>query len=462
MAPRTILPLAALILCAGCTMAPEYTRPAAPVPAAWPQAAAGSVGPVASDVHWQDFFLDPNLRAIIASALAHNRDVRIAALNVEKAQALYRVQRSGLYPDVGVMASGDKYRKPEKMNSSGQATYVEQETVQFGVLSWELDFFGRIRSLKEEALNQYLATEQAHAASQVALVAAVAQSCGVCAADRECLQLAQGTFETQKAYLELISRSRDAGVASDLDVRQAESQMESARADVARYRGLVATDQNALELLVGAPVDPALLPRELDGAGSLKDVSAGLPSDVLLGRPDILMAEYQLKAASADIGAARAAFFPRVTLTAGVGTMSPDFANLFSSGTRTWSFAPQIVAPIFAGGSLRANLKASQVGREIAVAQYEKAIQTAFKEAADGLVQRGTYAEQLEAQRALVQALDSSHKLAKARYEAGLDGYLNVLVAQKALYAAQQGLVGTRLALRASRITLFKALGGRV
>ena len=461
MVPKLILALG-MLLCSGCTLAPKYTRPALPVPEAWPGGAAKPESPLAADTLWRDFFTDPGLRSVIELALASNRDLQIAALNVEKAQALYRIQRSELYPGVGVMASGDKYRLPEKMSSDGRASIKEQYSVNVGILSWELDFFGRLRSLKQQALNQYLATEQARAAAQTSLVAAVAQSYLLHAMDSENLHLAKATFESQKAAYELIAKSRELGIASDLELRQAQSQTDSARSDVAQFSSLVAQDRNALDLLAGTPVPEALLPEGLDAAGELKDVSPGLPSDVLLRRPDLLAAEFQLKAAYANIGAARAAFFPRVSLTAGAGSMSPELSGLFGSGTRTWSFAPQAVAPLFAGGSLWANLKVAKVDRDIAVAQYEKAIQSAFREVSDGLVRRQSLAEQLDAQRSLVAALDESHRLSTARYQAGLDGYLGVLVAQRTLYRAQQGLAATRMAYQANQITLYKSLGGQM
>jgi outer membrane protein, multidrug efflux system len=462
MTSRSILSLGMLLLCTGCTLAPTYTRPAPPVPETWPGETVKPGAPAAADSRWQDFFIDPGLAAVIKLALANNRDLRIAALNVEKAQAMYQIQRSELYPGVGVLASGSKYRLPEKMASDGKAVIKEQDSVNVGIMSWELDFFGRLRSLKQKALNQYLATEQARAAAQISLVAAVAQSYLLYAADGEHLRLAQATFESQRAFHDLISQSRELGIASDLELRQAQSQMDAARVDLARFRGLVALDQHTLDLLMGTPVPADLLPMGLDAIVELKDVSAGLPSDVLLRRPDILAAEYQLKAAYANIGSARAAFFPRVSLTAGVGSMSPEFSMLFGSGTRTWSFAPQIVAPIFAGGSLRAGLKVAKVDQEIAVAQYELAIQTAFREVGDGLVQRTTLVDQLGAQRSLVEALDASYRLSEARYQEGLDGYLGVLVAQRSLYGAQQGLVATRLAYQANQVTLYKALGGQM
>ncbi len=458
MVPKSILSAGVLLVLTGCNLTPKYTRPAAPVPETWPE---GGGKPDAADIHWQDYFTNPGMQSVIKLALANNRDLRIAALNVEKMQAAYRIQRADLLPNAGVMGNGNKYRLPEKMNG-GTATLKEQDSVNVGIMSWEIDFFGRIRSLKHRALNQYLATEQARVSAQISLVATVAQGYLLYATDCDNLQLAQATFESQKAYYELIRKSRELGVASELELRQTQSQMDSARSDVAKFRGLVATDQHALDLLVGAPVPPELLPKGLDGTGELKDISAGLSSAVLFGRPDILNAEYQLKAAYGSIGAARAAFFPRISLTAGVGTMSPDFSNLFSSGTRTWSFTPQIVAPLFAGGSLLANLKVSKLDRDIAVAQYEKAIQTGFREVADGLVRRSSLVEQLDAQRSLVEALDASYHLSEIRYKEGLDGYLGVLVAQRSLYGAQQGLAATRLACQTNQITLYKALGGRL
>lgn len=463
MQPRSILPLALLLISAGCTLAPRYTRPALPVPQAWPQTAGKTDAEiVATDTRWQDYFTHPGLQSVIKLALANNLDLRVAALNVEKAQALHRIQRSELMPTAGIMANGQKMRIPEKVSKDGTASYTEQYSVNVGVMSWEVDFFGRLRSLKSRALNQYLATEQARDAAQISLVAAVAQSCFLTVADRENLKLAQATFDSQKALYDLIAQSRQMGVASELELRQAQSQVDAARADVARFRGLVAMDQNALDLLVGAHVLPELLPEGQDAAGALKDVSAGLPAEVLLGRPDIRMAEYQLMGANANIGAARAAFFPRISLTAGIGTMSPDLSSLFQSGTRTWSFTPQIVAPLFAGGSLWSNLKVAKIDREIATAQYEKSIQSAFREVSDGLVKRTTLVEQLDAQRSLVEALAESHRLSEARYKEGLDSYLGVLVAQRSLYGAQQGLVATRLAYQANQVTLFKALGGRM
>ncbi|BDU75568.1 efflux transporter outer membrane subunit [Mesoterricola sediminis] len=452
-----LLPLLGLLL-VGCNLAPRYTRPAAPVPAAFPGAGAAAETP---EVPWTSFFTAPGLQGVIRQALANNRDLRAASFNVERVQAAYRIQRGAVWPSAGVMASGDKYRLPEKLNN-GTAKYVEQDSVQFGILSWEIDFFGRLRSLKDQALAQFLATEQAREAARLSLVSATAQAWLTLAADQENLRLAQGTWETQKGTFDMIKARNAAGLASDLDLRQAESQVEAARADLARLKGQVAADGNALELLAGGKVPQDLLPQGLDAAGDFKDVPAGLPSQVLLRRPDIRAAEYQLMAANANIGAARAAFFPRVSLTAGIGTLSPSVSDLFGSGTRTWSFAPQIVSPIFAGGSLIAGVDAAKAGRDMALAQYEGAIQAGFRDVADGLARRAALVEQVDAQQALVTALQKAYELSDLRYKAGLDGYLNVLVAQRSLYAAQQGLVATRLAAKVNQVALYKALAGQI
>jgi len=462
---RSLLPPALLALAAGCNLAPTYTRPAPPVPGAWPQADA--MAEVAPGGGWQDCFPDPGLQAVIRLALAGNRDLRAAALNVVKAEAMYQIQRSQLLPSIGLLAFGEKYRVPSSVGSNGKASIVQETALYVGVVSWEIDFFGRVRSLKDQALNQYLATEQAQAAARLSLVSAVAQAYLAYGADSESLQLAQKLFETQKASFGLVAASREAGVASDLDLKQAEGLMEAARSDLARWRGQLALDGNALDLLAGSPVPRAQLPADLASAGAPRDVSAGLPSEVLLRRPDLLMAEYQLKAANASIGAARAAFFPTIGLTSslnvtGVGLMSPQLSGLFKSGTGTWGFSPEVVAPIFAGGSLRAGLRSSKADRDMAVAQYEGAIQSAFREVADGLARRASLQEQLAAQQALVAALDEARRLSDLRCREGLDGWMGLLAAERNLAAARQVLVLAKLACWGNQVTLFKALGGKV
>jgi len=458
-----ILGLSALLL-GGCTLMPKYHRPESPVPATLPASAATRAGspttPLATDLGWREFFTDTRLRSVIELALANNRDLQIAALNVDKVRAAYRIQRASLLPSLAASAGADNYRVPDQMSDNGPYE-VAQYSIQ-GSVSWEIDLFGRLRSLRKKALNQYFATDQARAATQMSLVAAVAEGYLALAADQENLRLSQATLDAQRASYDLIRQSRDAGVASDLTLRQSQSQVEAARVNVAQYTGLVAIDQNALNVLAGIPVPADLLPTGLDAVGEVKDVSAGLTSEILLRRPDILAAEYQLKGANASIGAARAAFFPRISLTAAAGIIAPDVSTIFDAGSGAWSFKPQVVQPIFAGGSLVAGLKVAKVDRQIAVAQYEKAIQVAFREVSDALVRRATLVEQLDAQQALVNALDESYRLADARYKEGVDNYLGVLVSQRSLFDAQRGLVATRLARRANQIALFKVLGGGV
>jgi multidrug efflux system outer membrane protein len=434
------------------------------VPSAWPESAASQAGapdtPEAASVKWQEYFTDDRLRSVIDLALANNRDLRMAALNIEKVQALYQIQRAQQYPTVSVSVGGEGYRLPANMGNSGEPNTVGQYTAGVGAASWELDLFGRIRSLKSAALEQYLATEQARSAAQIALVGAVANSYLMLAADSDNLRLAQETLKAQQASYELILRTRDAGIASDLDVRQAQSQVEAARVDIARYTGQLALDENALNLLVGAPVPPNLLPSELGSDQALKEIGAGVPSEVLLRRPDILMAEHQLKSAYGNIGAARAAFFPRISLTTAVGFMSSELVNLFTYNTRTWNFAPQAALPIFDAGSRRANLKVAEVDRDLAVAEYEKAIQSAFREVSDSLSQRTKLVEQQTAQEALLTAVEETYRLSEARYKAGIDNYLSVLIAQRSLYGAQQVMINLRLARLSNLVTLYKVLGG--
>ena len=458
---RRILLMGAVLFASGCSMIPKYTRPEAPVPPSWPQTAAADPATARpADIPWREFFADARLQSVIETALANNRDLRVAALNVEKAAAMYRIQRSELYPGWGVQASGERYRLPEKVSEGGSAEIVEQDSVYVGFISWELDLFGRIRSLKAGALEGYLATEQGRVAALISLVGGTARAYLVLAADGENLRLARTTLEAQQSSLDLIHKSAEVGIASDLDYRQAQSQVEAARADVARFTGLVAVDRNALDLLAGTTLGDALLPEGLSEVTGPDALAPGMPSEVLLRRPDILAAEHQLKAMNANIGAARAAFFPRITLTGALGTMSGALSDLFSSGTRTWTFTGQAAAGIFYSGLLRANLKAAEVDREIAVARYEKAIQVAFSEVSDSLALRSTLVEQRDAQEALVRALEETYRLYDARYKAGIDGYLGVLIAQQALLRAQQGLVLVRLAEAANRVTLYEALGG--
>jgi len=445
---------------AACSLIPPYERPAPPVPAAWPEGRVAADGQPADGIPWQEYFADPRLRSVVEQAIASNRDLRVAALTVDQVRALYRIQRSKLYPGVGVMAAGDIHRLPGTMSSSGEAETVEQYSVRLGTLSWELDLFGRVSSLEAAALERYFQTEQARVATHISLVAGVASTWLSLAADAESLGLARSTLEAYRASAEMIRSSRDAGVASDLDLAQAQSQVDGARAAVAVFAGRLATGRNALDLLVGSPVPAELLPDALSAVTGLPDLQSGVPSEVLLRRPDILAAEHGLQAANATIGAARAAFFPSISLTAGVGTMSAELSGLFGSGSGTWSFTPQIVAPIFASGALKANLEATEVDREIALARYEQAVQVAFAEVADGLALRRTLVEQRQAEEALVRDLELAVRLSEARYQAGIDSYLAVLVSKRSLFVAQQSLVNVRLAEQVNLVDLYKALGG--
>jgi len=459
------LPLIAMsVFLCGCPRPSQYVRPGLSVPPAWPESSGAKAGapaaPAAADLKWREFFTDHRLQSVIELALANNRDLRVATLNIEKVQAWYRIQRAEQYPTIVASAGADAYRVPRTLSGAANNETVAQFTVGLGAASWELDLFGRIRSLKSRALEQYLATEQARSAAQISLVAAVANTYLALAADREDLRLAQVTLDAQQASYELIRSTRDFGIASDLDVRQAQSQVDAARVDIARYSGQIALDENALNLLVGAPVAAGMLSDDLDKIGAFKDITSGLPSDVLLRRPDILAAEHQLKAANANIGAARAAFFPRISLTAAAGLISSDLTNLFKPAAGTWNFAPQVTLPIFDSGARRAAYRAAEVDRDMAVAEYEKAIQSAFREVSDALSLRGTLLAQQSALQSLVNSLEETYHLSEARYKGGIDSYLGVLVAQRALYAAQQQLVGIRLARLSNLVNLYKVLGG--
>lgn len=464
---KHLLPLLVGIaaIASGCTLAPKYTRPPAPVSNQWPTgtaytgAAMATNAPLAPDLKWQDFFSDPNLQRLVELALTNNRNLRLAALNVERARAMYGIQRAQLLPVINANGAGSKARVPGDLSYSGHRQTVERYDANLGVASWEIDFFGRIRSFKNRALEEYLATDQARRSAQILLVSSVASAYLALAADRENLELAGTTFETQKGAYDLVKRRHDLGLAQELDLYRAQTPMDVARRDMAVYTQQVARDENALNLLVGAPVPAELLPANLEGLNLERGIAAGLPSDVLLRRPDVMQAENLLKAAYADIGAARATFFPRISLTAAVGTASTDLDGLFKSGSGAWSYAPQIVMPVFDARTWSA-LKASKVQREMAVAQYENAIQNAFREVADALAVRGTVDRELEAQQSLVHALAETHRLANSRFDKGIDSYLGVLDAQRSLFAAQQVLVMLRMAKLANEVQLYAALGG--
>lgn len=468
----TVAATAAALMLGGCvSLAPRYERPAAPVATGWGGAgAAASAASAANadsraiaDIDWREVFQDPRLQQVIALALEQNRDLRMAMLNIDKARAQYRIEGAALYPSVSAGGGYSAARTPGSVGSTanGSAAISRQVSAEVGVTSWELDLFGRVRSLKDEALENWLAIAETQRSTRLALVAEVASDWLTLGADRQRLALAQQTLASQQQTLKLTEYQHSQGIASGLDLAQVQTSVESARVDVGTYQAQVAQDRNALELVVGAAVPDAMLPDDTpDTPVALAPIPAGLASTVLLRRPDVLSAEHSLKAANADIGAARAAFFPTVTLTAAAGQGSSQLSGLFSGANFAWSFAPSISVPIFNAGSLGASLDAAKIQREITVAQYEKTIQTAFREVADALAVRATVQQRLVAQQALVEATSRSYALAAARYRSGADSYLNALDAQRSLYGAQQNLIGLELAERSNRVTLFKVLGG--
>ena len=445
--------LSVLVLACGCSaLEPRVPAADAGIPAGWPAQAAETDALVA-DLGWRDFVTDPRLEEVIARALVNNRDLRVAVLSVERARAQYRIRRADRVPSVDAGAT--------LVRAGGEGPVTETYTASVGVTEFELDLFGRVRNLSEAALQRYFAQEENRRAAQLALVAEVANAYLTLAADQEQLSVVQSTLETREESYALTAKRYEFGAVSALDLSQARTQVEAARADVARYAGQVAQDENALDLLVGAPVPAELRPSSFDeSVTGVATLPVGLASEVLLRRPDVLAAEHLLRAANADIGAARAAFFPSITLTGSFGSVSDELSGLFESGTGVWSFVPQVRVPIFQGGRLRAGLAAATVDRDIALAQYEKAIQAGFREVADALALTATLAEQRVAREATVEAAAEADRLSRARYEAGRDSYLLLLESQRTLYLAQQALVLTRLAEQSNRVTLYKVLGG--
>jgi multidrug efflux system outer membrane protein len=457
------LAVAAFVL-GGCSLIPDYQQPEAPVAAQFPQGPAYSPAQApaqaAAEQGWKQFFHDPALQQLIQVALENNRDLRVAALNIDAFAAQYRIQRADLFPAVSANGTGSRQRVPADASQTGQAGITSSYSATVGISAYELDLFGRVRSLSEQALQQYFATEEARRSTQLSLVASVANAYLTWQADKELLKVTEDTLTAFEESYKLTARSNEVGVASALDLAQSRTSVENARAQLARYTRQVAQDENSLVLLLGTGVPANLAAAQPLNDDLLSDVPAGLPSDLLQRRPDILQAEYNLKAANANIGAARAAFFPSISLTANAGTLSPDLSGLFKGGSGTWLFQPQINLPIFNAGSLRASLDYSKIQKDIGVANYEKSIQTAFQEVADGLASRGTYTDQVQAQRNLVSANQDYYRLAERRYRIGVDSNLTFLDAQRQLFASQQSLITDRLAQLISQVNLYKALGG--
>ena len=448
-----------------CSLAPKYTQPMTPIPAQWPQGEAYGNGSAAnqtmavSELSLNKFFTDPKLQKIIETALINNRDLRLAVLNVERVRALYNIQKAQLFPVVNAVGYGNKQRIPADLSVTGKSMTMEQYGVNMGIASWEIDFFGRIRSLKDRALEEYLATEEARCSAQIALVSEVSRVYLALASDLENLKLAQSTLKAQQASYALIHKRYEVGIATEIDLYRAQTRVDAALRDVPRFTQLTAQDKNALNLLAGSPVPEDILPKDLSSISPFKEISPGLSSDTILTRPDIMAAEHRLKGAYAFIGAARAAFFPRISLTTAVGTASNELSGLFNSGSGTWNFAPQIAMPIFDARTWAA-LRVSKTDQKIVLTQYEKTIQTAFREVADALAVQGTINQQVSAQQSLVNATEKTYHLSNKRYTVGIDGYLSVLDAQRSLYVQQQVLIALRLAELANQVRLYAVLGG--
>ena len=467
----------------GCTLEPKYQRPEAPMSQQWPSGpafagasvdASNNTAPpaAAADIGWREFFTDPRLQKLIELALQHNPDARIAALNIAAARAQYQIQRADLFPTIAATGLEQVEKYPSGVAGiaasnggavgSGGSSYTSRYyNVGIGFTSYEIDLFGRIRSLNHQRLQQYFGFIETRRSTQISLVAEVANAYLTLLADQELLRVTQDTLGSQEVSYKLTKMSYDGGIVTALDLRQAETSVDTARANLAQYTRQAGQDQNALVLLLGTPL-PADLPpgAGLDEQKLLEGLPPGLPSDLLVRRPDILAAEHNLIAANASIGAARAAFFPSITLTGSYGTASTQLSGLFDHGSTAWTFSPQISLPIFAGGANAASLNLATVQKNINIVQYEQAIQTAFREVADALAGRGTLDGQIAADQALVEATSESYRLSDMGFRGGVNDYLSVLDSQRSLYTAQQTLIGVKLARLQNLVTLYKALGG--
>lgn len=463
--------LAATASLAACNMAPRYVRPATPVPAAsptgpaYPAATDGAIVP--ADTAWADFFTEPKLREVIRTALANNRDLRVSLANVEQARAQYRVQRADILPTVGVNGTATYQKSPFGVVNGGAGAGAAGSgrfdiySGSVGVSAWEIDLFGRIRNLTKAAQEQFFAAAENRNAAQTALVAEIATAWLTMAADQERLRLARDTEAAFAQTLAITKARFEAGIASEVEVRQAGTSHDQARSDIAQVTTLVAQDQNALNLLAGTTLDAALLPEKLAAEGTtLNQLPGELASDVLLRRPDVASAEHQLIAANANIGAARAAFFPKISLTAAFGSMSLGLSNFLTKPTENWSVAPSAALTIFDYGRNAGNLRYAKATRDAMVAQYEKAVQTAFREVADALARRGTMDDQLAAQTSLRDNAQGAYRLSEARFKSGIEPFLTTLDSQRSYYAAEQSLLAARLTRESNAVELYRALGG--
>ncbi|WP_354684762.1 efflux transporter outer membrane subunit [Cupriavidus necator] len=455
----------------GCTLAPRYDRPAPPVAGSYPVAPEGYATAEAKsgetrravDIGWREFFRDPRLQVLIANSLENNRDLRTAALRIEEARAQYQVQRADLLPTVNGTAAFTRGRTPASQSITGSDFTGSTYQVGLAVSSYELDFFGRVRSLSNAALAQYFSTEEAHRSAYISLVSEVAKAYLAERSYAEQYELARDTLKARESTYGLARQRFEAGATSALDLRDNESLVAQARVAAAQLARQRAQAQNALEVLVGRPIatiENLPEPTRLSDERIVSDIPPGLPSDLLEQRPDIRQAEQQLKSANANIGAARAAFFPRITLTSSAGTISPSFSGLFDAGTHAWSFAPQLVLPIFDWGRNVSNLDLANVRKNIQVANYEKTIQTAFAEVADALVARGTLEDQVTGQEEVRNAEAARYELSRLRFRSGVASYLDELDAQRQLFTAEQALIQARQLRLNNAIDLYRALGG--
>ena len=454
---RTPLPLliSAVVLLSGCQFVPKYFKPDAPIPENYPTATkAGAKS--AADIGWRDFFQNPELQAVIQSALENNRDLKTAALRIEEARALFNIQRADELPTLNATGNATRARQFVLGTMRSSTTYQ----VGASLSSFELDFFGRVKNLSNAALAQYLATEEARRAVQISLVGEVAKAWLNERALAEQSLLASRTLQARETSFDLVKKRFDAGITNALELRQSDTLVQSARAALLAARRQHAQASNALALLVGAAGKLPDASATLSAQNIVADIAAGLPSDLIAHRPDIRSAEQKLRANQANIAAARAAFFPRISLTSGVGLASDNLSDLFAGSARTWSFAPQLILPIFDAGRNKANLSLAQVRTNIAVADYEKTIQIAFREVADALAARATIDEEVTAQQAVQKSQADRLALAQARYQNGIANYLEVLDAERELFAAEQQLLQTRLLRLTNAVDLYRSLGG--
>ncbi|WP_449468978.1 efflux transporter outer membrane subunit [Sphingobium chungangianum] len=450
---RRLLPLGLSVTLTACNLAPAYERPTAPVPPAWPNGSAYSAAlpTEVAGLPWTALVGDERLRTIIDRALINNRDLRVTLANLLAARAQYRIQRAAQMPTVTADANATLTHR----NDQRQDNY----SVDIGFSAFEIDLFSRLRNLSESALQSYLASQEGARAARIALVAETASAYATLAADQQLLAVARDTLSSAERTLALTRSLNGVGLSGKLDVHQAETIVEQARSDVAAAVTQVAQDRNALDLLAGAPVEEALLPLSLSALiSSTAQVPAGTSSEILLQRPDVLQAEHQLQAANANIGAARAAMFPKISLTSAIGVASSALSSLFTGGAFSWTAAPSASLPIF-GGGVKANIEYSKAQQQAAIASYENAIQSAFREVADALARGGTIGEQQRAQRALVASNENAYALSEQRYRAGIDPFLTTLVNQRSLYSARRSAIATDLELLLNRISLYRAIG---